>query len=163
MHGQSGDPLTLSSNAELNGGSASAHGNYIGGAKYSAFSRTNPFVTYLNATAFCGAENPVLNGLCDTSTELPVGNTPFYGNTGTGVLRGPGRINFDMTATKTIPISEKFGGVELRASAFNIFNHTQLGDPDTSTNSLGSASPTFGVITGANGPRTLQGAIRYKF
>lgn len=163
LHAQSGDPLTVGSNSELNGGSAGAHGNYIGGRKYASFKRTDPFLSYVNPAAFCGAENLVTAGVCNASAQVAVGSSPIYGNTSVGFLRGPGRLNFDMTAVKTIPVTDRLGGLELRASAFNVFNHTQLNDPGLNTSAIGAASPSFGVINSAAGPRTLQGSVRYRF
>jgi hypothetical protein len=56
-------------------------------------------------------------------------------------FRGPGRTNLDLALAKAIPITERVN-VEFRAEAFNVFNHTEFANPDTSLGSL-----TFGQIT----------------
>jgi hypothetical protein len=55
---------------------------------------------------------------------LPRGLT--FGDTGRNFLRNPSRTNFDMALFKHFAIKESMG-LEFRAEAFNIFNHTQFG------------------------------------
>ena len=91
--------------------------------------------------------------------------TPFsspapytYGNAGRNILFGPGRWNWDMSLFKNFTIREEMR-FELRAEAFNVFNHPQFGIPNAS---IGNAQ--VGVITSTVGnPRQLQLGLRFQF
>ena len=56
-----------------------------------------------------------------------------WGNSGIGPLLGPGQFNFDVTLGK----STRVGGIhenaqlQFRAEFFNLFNHSQFGNPGT--------------------------------
>jgi hypothetical protein len=76
------------------------------------------------------------------------------------MARGPGGIYNDMTLEKRFPFSERWGSLDFRVAAFNVFNHTVLQGPDANIADKGS---TFGQIFGAAPPRSLQLAIRYVF
>lgn len=101
-------------------------------------------------------------GTCTTSTT---GNYEFlscgtvYGNSGIGVITGPGQWNWDMALEKTLPINERMH-LEFRAEAFNIWNHTQFNEPA----SVSANSSTFGVITSTSvPPRIIQFALKFYF
>ena len=81
----------------------------------------------------------------------------YFGNAGTGVIRGPGLINFDVTLQKTFRIREK-QGIEFRAEVFNVFNHTNF-----TTVSTTFGTGTFGQVTAAADPRIMEFALRYSF
>jgi len=49
-----------------------------------------------------------------------------FGTVGRNTLNNPRRTNFDMALFKHFTIRENIG-FELRAEAFNVFNHTQWG------------------------------------
>ncbi|MGB8523200.1 MAG: hypothetical protein WCD43_09550, partial [Candidatus Acidiferrales bacterium] len=72
-------------------------------------------------------------------------------------FRGPGRTNLDLALAKTTPITERVAA-EFRVEAFNIFNHTEFGNPTVNPN-----SGTFGQITSTFDPRILQLALRVTF
>ena len=84
-----------------------------------------------------------------------------FGNSGTGIVDGPGQANLDLSISKAIALawpSEK-STIQLRAEFFNVFNHPQFANPDTSF-----SSPTFGVITCTSvNPRVGQLALRLSF
>jgi hypothetical protein len=81
-----------------------------------------------------------------------------YGNAGRNILFGPGRWNWDMSLFKNFVIHEQTR-FELRAEAFNIFNHPQFGLPNAN---IGNAQA--GMITSTVGnPRQLQMALRFQF
>jgi hypothetical protein len=84
-----------------------------------------------------------------------------FGNSGTGIVDGPGQANLDLSISKAIALawpSEK-STIQLRAEFFNVFNHPQFANPDTSF-----SSPTFGVITSTSvNPRVGQLALRLSF
>ena len=81
----------------------------------------------------------------------------YFGDAGTGSIRGPGLINFDVTLQKTFRITEK-QGVEFRAEFFNVLNHTNFTSVSTSF-----GSGTFGQVTAAADPRIMEIVLRYKF
>jgi hypothetical protein len=91
---------------------------------------------------------------CGTFTAASFG---LYGNAQTGIIRGPGQELFNTSVFKTFSITEK-AHLELRAEAFNTFNHTNPSNPNTS---LGNSN--YGKITGAADPRILEFAARLKF
>ena len=73
-------------------------------------------------------------------------------------LRGPGRQNWNLSLFKSFVISETRGSrFELRADAFNAWNHTQFrGDANTGGISLNAGAANFGAITNAFDPREFQ-------
>ncbi len=67
----------------------------------------------------------------------------YFGDAGTGSIRGPGLINFDLTLQKTFRITER-QGVEFRAEFFNVLNHTNFTGVSTNFGSgsmVGSPAP----------------------
>jgi hypothetical protein len=84
---------------------------------------------------------------------------PFtYGNAGRDILFGPGRVNFDMSLFKDIPIRDQLK-IQFRAEAFNIFNTPQFGLPNGSIGN--TQAPMINSIVG--NPRQLQVALRLQF
>jgi len=69
----------------------------------------------------------------------------------------PGQTNLNVALAKAFQIRENFKTV-LRLEAFNVFNHAQFTEPNTSL-----ASPTFGQITSTFDPRILQISARLTF
>jgi hypothetical protein len=81
-----------------------------------------------------------------------------YGNAGRDILRGPNFWNLDFSVFRTFDIVERLR-LQFRAEFFDVFNHTNFSNPSAT---LGN--PNFGVITStANGPRTIQGALKLIF
>ena len=82
-----------------------------------------------------------------------------FGNSGTGIVIGPGQENVDLALSKTVAIdwlTEK-SRLQFRAEFLNTLNHPQFANPDSNF-----SSPTFGVITGtAVNPRVIQLALRF--
>ncbi len=84
-----------------------------------------------------------------------------YGNSGTGVARGPGNNNWDMTLAK----ETRVGGIHesatltFRTEFFNVWNHAQYANPGTG---VGTAS--YGVINASSvAPRLIQFALKYQY
>jgi hypothetical protein len=136
--------------AERTGSNPSTHG--------SLFSRVQN--TYLDATAFTRApEAPNGTSLADQD----------FGNSGVGIVRGPGQHNVDLAIERLFPI--KGGSAFLfRAEAFNLTNTPQFGNPNTSLGYTDAtqvnpvASSTFGKITStATNPRIIQFAAKFQF
>jgi hypothetical protein len=138
--------------AQRTGSNPSTHG--------SLFSRvTNG---YLDPSAFTRApEAPNGTSLADQD----------FGNSGVGIVRGPGQHNLDMAVERVFPIRET-SSLRFRAEFFNVTNTPQFGNPNTS---LGYGDPTlinpvasasFGkIFSEADGPhpRIIQFAVKYLF
>ncbi len=77
-----------------------------------------------------------------------------YGNVGKGSFTGPGRWNVDMGLIRNfVPMSSHENiRLQFRGEFFNVFNHTELNDPDVSFNK----NPNFGGIRSAADPRIIQ-------
>ncbi len=105
-----------------------------------------------------GGRNQFFVGGLGSVFAVPGNNT--FGNEPRNWLFGPQYINQDLSLAKRFNITEK-SRIELRAEAFNAFNHTNLGDPNTNV-----TDPNAGQITGlAPGyqMRRLQFAMRLDF
>ena len=86
-------------------------------------------------------------------------NAPFgtYGVLGRNSFYGPKYVNFDFSLFKEFPISERAGKVQFRSEFFNLFNHPNFFNPNST---VGSA---LGQITGAHDPRFIQFALKWLF
>ncbi len=153
---RSGDPLTVTSNANNNSGSGQTRDRaYLTGNPYggSACSPTAHCKSWLNPSSFSNNPAPVAPAL-----------TPTYGNIVKGSFVGPHYTDVDAAIARNFPIREAVA-LQFRAEYFNLFNHTNFGDP---TVSLGSS---FGQITGttpqnganANDPRIAQFSMKLEF
>ena len=80
-----------------------------------------------------------------------------FGNSGTGILRGPGLFSVDGTIVRRFRVSERFS-LHYRAEFFNAFNHANFGNPSVS---IGSA--TAGMITATGPARIGQMALKLVF
>jgi hypothetical protein len=103
---------------------------------------------YFNRSAFCAPP--------------AAGNGTGYGNSGIGVLLGPGQFDWDISAAKTTRVGgiHENATLQFRAEFFNFFNHPQFNNPAIDVN-----QPfTFGQITGMSvNPRLIQFALKYSF
>jgi hypothetical protein len=82
-----------------------------------------------------------------------------FGDSGTGIVDGPGQENVDLALSKIVAINRPRENctIQFRAEFFNALNHPQFANPDTNF-----SSPTFGVIAGtAVNPRVIQLALRF--
>jgi hypothetical protein len=79
------------------------------------------------------------------------------GNAGRGVIEGPPTKRFDFTMTKIVRFGETTR-LQLRAEAFNIFNHTNF-----RTLSTNVTASSFGQVTAVRDPRTIQLGIKFIF
>jgi hypothetical protein len=112
------------------------------------------------------------------------GNFTRFGNAPNGIGRALNIWQVDLVLTKETKLTERVA-MEFAVEAFNIFNHTQFGDPGnltldytTDPNVPGAVSTltpasSFGIITsnvngngtntGTGLPRQLQFMLRFKF
>jgi hypothetical protein len=145
-------------------------------------------IAYTNANNVFGIseDRAELSGQC-TNNQLPTGgpigsklnnyfnascfSTPpvigadgigkAFGNSGTGIVDGPGQANLDFAASKTFAFNwpVERSGLQFRAEFYNALNHPQFANPDTNF-----SSSTFGVISStAVNPRIVQLALRFTF
>jgi hypothetical protein len=75
-----------------------------------------------------------------------------WGNLGKGVVRGPGRDNWNLSLFKSFVFSEaRNSRIELRVETFNTWNHTEFQNVSTT---FGSSN--FGQVTSTWDPRVFQ-------
>lgn len=95
------------------------------------------------------------------AAPLPPGLNPGgLGQVGTehrGVVSAPGFDRVDLGLFRNIKIHEGVN-FQIRGEAFNLFNHTNLGSPNTT-----STSTSFGLITSARDNRIMQVAGKITF
>ena len=122
----------------------------------SGFDRAN-LGEYFNANAKVNV-NPAFTGPLIVGTQKEWFNPAaftlqpagYVGNASRNMIPGPGEINVDFSLIKRTAI-RKLGegtGLEIRADAFNVFNHTNFAEPGSSiyANATG-VNPTAGVIS----------------
>jgi hypothetical protein len=172
---QGGNPLTL-----FDGRGGSIYGMPSSGTIEKGVSRAQlcPGVTY-DQIATKGNVKDRLGRIGDPSVlrffnpaafcaPPTIGNGTDFGNTGVGIVRGPGQANFDFSITKDTAIGEK-QSIQFRTEFFNLFNHPQFAIT-TGANGINNqtlyanSAALFGVITStAVNPRLIQFALRYQF
>jgi hypothetical protein len=84
---------------------------------------------------------------------------PFrQGTAGRNSLRGPSLWESDLSLSKNLLLSERYK-LELRADAFNVFNHANLANPNNQIDSSGA-----GQITAIQVPmRQMQFGLHFQF
>jgi TonB dependent receptor len=107
--------------------------------------------------------NSYFNRSCFTTPPIigADGLGTSFGNSGTGIVDGPGQANVDLSLAKNIPLPwlKEQSSLQFRAEFFNAFNHPQFADPD---NNFSSA--TFGIISSTSvNPRVGQLALKVSF
>ena len=106
----------------------------------------------------------------NTAAFAPPTNCAFgiacIGNAGSVVARGPGISNWNMSLFKNIRFTERVN-LQFRAEAYNIFNHTQASDVDTTPKwnyTTGQqVNAAFGKVIAWRDPRIMQFALRIMF
>jgi hypothetical protein len=108
---------------------------------------------WLNANAF---RQPPMAAAVGQTDYSPLGGAPF-------AARGPVLDNIDASLFKSFSI-EPVGRLEFRAEAFNLLNHTELGNPGNTQGfaSTGPGNPNqFSTITYSRNPaRIMQFALK---
>ena len=111
----------------------------------------------------CQAGKSCVNWLNAAAFSIPVQNGPGtgFGNVVKDSLRGPGYTNWDAAVIRSFPIYRE-ANLQFRVEYFDLLNHTELANPNTS-NPIAS-STSFGTITGTQGgPRIAQFSLKFAF
>lgn len=80
-----------------------------------------------------------------------------YGNSGEGIIRGPGLVNFDLSVFKNFRLRETTT-IQFRWEMFNALNHVNLNNPSTNT-----GDARFGRISSALTAREVQAGLKLIF
>jgi hypothetical protein len=92
-----------------------------------------------------------------------------FGNTHRNILIGPGYSNVDLSLGKEFPLIAEKLKLEIRADAYNAFNHVNYGNPDANVGYSGGtlADGTAGISNGPAGfnsnMRIIQLGARFMF
>jgi hypothetical protein len=131
---RSGDPLTIAASSSNFSGSDQMRDRavYTGGGAYSG------------STCAIGAVN-CRSWLSQATFSNPASGG--FGNVVKGSFRGPRYADWDVSAARNFPITERTS-LQIRADYFNFLNHTNLGDPGTGCG--GSAAGGSCVNTGGS-------------
>ena len=159
---QSGSPIMV-----LDGNAGAVYGNFLNRAQRTGSNPSTPGSLH----------SRVLNGYLDPNAftiapEAPNGSGPGdtdFGNSGVGIVRGPGQHNMDMAVERIFPVTES-SSFRIRAEFFNLTNTPQFALPNNNVNFImtptgpANQNPSFGLITStvAN-PRIIQFAVKYLF
>ena len=96
-------------------------------------------------------------------TSFAVPGFGTFGNSRPGVLRGPKEVSFATALNKTFPITERLG-VQLRAEAFNLFNHPNINSINASfSNTTATNISSFGYAATAGDMRQMEFSARVTF
>lgn len=88
-----------------------------------------------------------------------------FGNIGRDSFLGPGYIDADLSISKSIPIKESLN-LQFRADFFNVFNHVNLGQPDSCVDCQdGSAGTISSIVASQDGSsmRRIMLSARLQF
>lgn len=114
---------------------------------------------YPNRIASGKVSNPNINEWFDpTAFTEPAAYT--FGNSGRNVLLGPGYRDVDLSLAKGFPIRKlgEAGKLEFRADAFDLFNFSNWGFPNSSIGTSG-----VGVISSSSTSRNFQLGLHLSF
>ena len=119
-------------------------------------SATQRIFGYFNTNAI----NCTAPAAANSVAAFPGGPLPtMFGNSGAGIILGPGNFNWDISIVKTFHITERQTMI-FRSEFFNTFNHPQFANPAVAIDS----PATFGQITATSvNPRLIQFALKYLF
>jgi hypothetical protein len=145
-------------NIATSGGIESRLGGYSGGPGY------------FNSSAFCPAPAIMPDGVTVTSQAACPTCATLFGNSGVGILLGPGQFNFDSTLSKQFKVTERLN-VQFRAEFFNLFNHPQFSgiSPGSGTGGTTSFLPqplnagSSTITTTSVNPRVIQLGLKVLF
>lgn len=132
----SGDPLSFYAPGATLGNGWGTRPNLVG----------NPAVSNPNA------------GLWFNPNAFAAPGPYLFGNSGIGILDGPGSHVVNLALMKKFPLRSETRYAQLRWEAFNAFNHVNLSDPETTIN-----QGSTGQIFSAGDARVMQIALKLVF
>jgi hypothetical protein len=145
-----GFPVTL-----LNNNDTSLLGTQPNGINNNGVDEPEVAVGNLQVNARPGAGGYAFN---TNLFSLPALGT--LGNARRRFFYGPGADNTDLALEKTTELRRGMS-VELRAEAFNVFNHGQFFGPAAVSGNISSTN--FGQVQSSSSPRLMQLAARFRF
>ncbi len=170
----SGNQLTLNEFGGWGVGGNASNTNGIGPYTLSELPNCNGPVRLLKQHVNATSAAPAYIQWFDPSNISNAAPNTF-GTCSPGNIRGPGYANVDLSLHKDIPFTETMR-LEFRVEALNAFNHPvwtfsggpangsfDPGTPVISTPGNPSSNPNFGHITGSQGARQLQLAVKFYF
>ena len=144
--GQTGNPINILTDLNFTG-NANIRPDLVGNLQVLG----NPNQWF--STDVC---DPRIAGSCTSSSVFALPVSPNHaGSLARNPVRGPGFYNTDFSITKRTHFGKTT--LELRAEAFNVFNHPNLGQPGRIA-TVGSTS--FGLITSTRLPTGDSGSAR---
>jgi hypothetical protein len=125
---------------------------------------------YFNSSAFCPAPAILPDGVTVTTQAACPTCATLFGNSGAGILLGPGQVNFDASVLKTTKITER-STLQFRAEFFNVLNHPQFsglapagGTGGTTAYLPQPLNPGSSTITSTSvNPRVIQLGLKFIF
>ena len=86
-----------------------------------------------------------------------------FGNTGYGVLRGPGFRNWDLSLKKDFLLGAEFRYLQFRAEFFNLPNNVNFGMPNSFQCGGACGEGTITSTAAGSHPRQIQFALKLYF
>ncbi|HEY6304696.1 MAG TPA: TonB-dependent receptor [Terriglobales bacterium] len=166
----SGNALTLNNFGGWGVGGNSDNTNGIGPETLANLPDCNGTVKVLNQRVYAN-QTPGVPGYIQYIDPSPTNVSPAAANTfgtcGVGNVRGPAYANVDLSLHKGFNITES-KHLEFRFEALNALNHPVWdfsGGPANGSFDPGTSgsNPNFGRITGSQGARELQLALKFSF
>jgi hypothetical protein len=109
--------------------------------------------------------NPLGNWFQNPAVFVAPGTTPAtasFGIVGRNAFVGPGFDNVDLSVIKNTKVTERMN-VQLRADAFDLFNHPNYGQPSGTIGSVGVIGGTRFPTGDSGSSRQLQLAMKLQF
>jgi hypothetical protein len=122
---------------------------------------------YLNSgafTSFSSGTSPQASSIpnCSGAAVIAPCSGTLFGNSGLGIVLGPGQNNWDMSFAKVTRVGglREDATLQFRAEFFNTFNHPQFSNPILTVNT----GSTFGQLQSTSvNQRLIQFALKYSF
>jgi hypothetical protein len=90
----------------------------------------------------------------------PVPGLPSFGNAARNSIIGPKWFDSDLSVVKIVPVGEDVK-VQFRAEAYNVFNHPNLGNPNSCVDCFGAG--TISSLANNATMRKMQFGLRFDF
>ncbi|HEX8248514.1 MAG TPA: hypothetical protein VF599_10105, partial [Pyrinomonadaceae bacterium] len=92
----------------------------------------------------------------DPAAFAPASNF-FRGNSGVGIVEGPGLMTWDFSVRKRFRFGEK-RDLRLQADVFNAFNRANFSNMETNVSAAG-----FGILNASGPGRSIQFGVKFGF